>query len=1303
MVKRFPSDVVEYEIMKYKLANDALGIALWDVVSPSGDPHDPENIFAWSPEFRHLLGFTDENDFPNTLYSWFDRIHPEDQEQVYSALMAHLNDYSGKTLFDSEYRIMNKNGEYVHFHAFGNSQRNSEGIPRRVAGAVMDVTEKKKTLEMMTSILNKSSAMIYVTDPETCEILFINEQMKQHYGIENSEGEICYKVFQTGIDEKCDFCPCHHLDKNPGEVVRWEEKSPLTKRIYHNTDQYVDWPGGKKVHMQHSFDITDIKLTQLELERTQKMLYAVNSAATLLLESDASSFELSLWKSMKMIAENVDVDRMYIWKNYMDGGQLCCAQIYEWSEGAEPQQGKEFTLKVPYNDFAPRWEEILSTGKCINNLVRDMPLKEQELLLPQGIISILVMPVFINDQFWGFVGFDDCRKTRVFTGEEESILHSASLLFANAVIRNEMQQKISEENEFNNVLFESAPLGLEVYNENYECLQCSDMLLEMLQTTEEYYLAHAEEFSPEYQPCGKKSDDIEKELTGKALYGETLKSEWMHIAASGELIPCEVTLTRTKKDDRDVVLMYTYDMRRYKSIEKEAQEANERTKLMLDSNPLICILRDEKNNIIDCNQEALKFFGVTSKAELIKNYHGFYPELQPDGTKSAEKVQSLLSNLAENENTEGIQWTFQNKNGELLPVETKLVLIQWEGVNRILSYSRDLREIKAKERELEEIRESEHNERLKSEAAQAANEVKSQFLAHMSHEIRTPMNAILGMAELLMQEKLSGRQLRYASDIKTSAMGLLGIINDILDVSKIEAGKFNLVPVHYDFNDMIFGLRSVVQFLIEEKNISFQLDLTDDIPNCLYGDDVRLRQALLNLLSNAIKFTEAGSVRLSVGCTDDTVKMTVSDTGTGIPAEKIPYLFDAFEQADTYKNRKTTGTGLGLTITKTIVERMGGTISLNSVYGQGTSVDIEIPKIPGDEALINRLDCAASTFHAPEAEVLVVDDNQINLNVAAGLLQLYNISVDTAKSGGQAIEMIKKKRYDIVFMDHMMPEMTGVEAVGIIRGSGITVPVIALTARAVTGAREMMIEAGMDDYLSKPIIKSELHQILQKWLPCSMLLDLPEEAGAADDSFDEKNAEFWRAAGQIEGLSISKGLLLAGGRREEYQRTLKLMLRESVKNIKNLNEFLSARDAHGFHIEVHGLKSALLNIGASELSKEAFKLEKAADRQDMTFCEEKLPALIEGINALNANLSSAFSLIAPNGGLMEIPPELPPILKSMEEAFRAGDVMLLYDETKKLESLQLSGAIKDEVEQILDMAMMMDYENAACHIQKLLC
>ena len=586
-------------------------------------------------------------------------------------------------------------------------------------------------------------------------------------------------------------------------------------------------------------------------------------------------------------------------------------------------------------------------------------------------------------------------------------------------------------------------------------------------------------------------------------------------------------------------------------------------------------------------------------------------------------------------------------------------------------------------------------------AAEAANEAKGLFLANMSHEIRTPMNAVIGMAELLLYEKLNKRQRQYTEDIKTSAMALLEIINDILDVSKIQAGKLSLVPEHYDFNLLIDNINSIAQFLADGKNISFKLTMQEQTHFCLFGDDIRLRQVLLNLISNAIKFTDEGYVHLTIEFTDKTIKITVSDSGIGISPENIATIFNPFEQVDLQKNRNVSGTGLGLTITKSIVELMGGYITVDSIYGQGTSFIVEIPKVLGDEELIQRTDSKESALYAPEARILIVDDKETNLNVAAGLLRIFHIQADKAISGEQAIKMVEQTHYDIVFMDHRMPEMSGIETTVAIRKKGFSVPIIALTASAVTGAKQTMMDAGMNDYLSKPIIKAEMVEMLKKWLPAEKLLKPPFDEGD-DESADEEHREFWEKVEQIEEISFATGLGIVDGQRDVYEKTLRLMVQEIEKSDANLNGFLANGDMENFRTEVHGIKGSLANIGAMGLSKEALELENAAEKADMDYCREYLPYFLEKINSMKFRLKEAFALIIHAGGPVEMPPELSDIFKRLLGAFEEMDLVLIDKDMANINALDISGGLKEEIEQIKDAVMIMEYDRAAEYIKRLL-
>jgi len=397
-------------------------------------------------------------------------------------------------------------------------------------------------------------------------------------------------------------------------------------------------------------------------------------------------------------------------------------------------------------------------------------------------------------------------------------------------------------------------------------------------------------------------------------------------------------------------------------------------------------------------------------------------------------------------------------------------------------------------RVLNQIEMLEMNEALMAslKEAQKANQAKSDFLSSMSHEIRTPMNAIIGMGDALLHEQLSEHQKEYVNDISVSSKALLEIVNDILDFSKIEKGKLELKPVDYNFNTFINQIEKMFTYTTQKKGLELRFKRGNHLPVVLYGDDIRLRQVLTNIIGNAVKFTEKGYVRLDISVSGESLVFEVEDTGAGIREEDSSKLFSAFEQADKSKNRSVVGTGLGLSISKSFVEMMGGSISFKSVYGQGSVFTVTVPIIPGcKERIEEKIAISESrTIHAPDAKVLVVDDMEFNLKVACALLKMLGIYAQTADSGLTAIELIKRNDYDIVFMDHMMPETDGIETTARIRAMGGKyefLPIIALTANAVQGVREMFLANGFNDFLSKPVNTGELVRILENWLPAEKI------------------------------------------------------------------------------------------------------------------------------------------------------------------------------------------------------------------------
>ncbi len=503
--------------------------------------------------------------------------------------------------------------------------------------------------------------------------------------------------------------------------------------------------------------------------------------------------------------------------------------------------------------------------------------------------------------------------------------------------------------------------------------------------------------------------------------------------------------------------------------------------------------------------------------------------------------------------------------------------------------------------------------RLAKENADSANKAKSQFLANMSHEIRTPINTILGMNELILRDAVAPQIREYASDIETASHSLLTIINDILDLSKIEAGKMHLIEQDYDTITLFSGLVDMLTLKGKEKSLETKIELDPDIPRMLYGDEVRLRQILLNLLSNAIKYTDSGSIRFRIRVLSKTetsvlMSFSVRDTGIGIRTEDLDRLFDTFQRVDEKKNAHIQGTGLGLNISSELLSLMGSSLSVESEYGAGSEFSFilkqNIVDATGIGDLVQTSGTTTSagpyipTLYAPDARILVVDDNAMNLSVVEGLLRPTHIQLDTASSGPECLSMIETTYYDLIFMDHMMPEMDGIETLEHIRTMDCPCtnsPIIVLTANAIVGSREQYMEHGFDDYLSKPITGAALEGMLQLYLPEAKCQELDEYVPPLEEAATI-TYPFTR-------IDAAEGLYFSGGQIDFYDTMLAMYEEQGEEKIQDLESAYAAGDLANYRLHTHSLKSTARSIGANELGTMAESLENAAKDEDLSYIE----------------------------------------------------------------------------------------------------
>ncbi len=996
----------------------------------------------------------------------------------------------------------------------------------------VDVTTLKHQQNILERILDAIDVYIYVSDLETDEVLFINRKMIDAFRLgENVKGEKCWRLFRNDQVGRCEWCKKEELLQDPTKTVSWEEDNPVAGRDVLHIDRIIEWPNSQMVHMQQCIDITETKRAQHALKHREQMLDALNNAAIALLVRKGDSFDETITLGLNFLSGVLNIDRANVSRNIEKADGMYASQIYRWTKKSGVSAPLGMLIENSYEQHIPRWRKILSEGTLINGPTRLMP--EAEALSGFGCVSVLAIPVFNDGDFWGFVLFENLAEEREYTEDEVDILRSAGFMLANAVIRHEEAEIIRRADENSKLMLEATPLGCTLWDADHEIVDCNNAIISLLQLEKKSDLpAMFLGCVSENQQDGVSPLNLLHGSLDKAFSEGYITLECMHQTASGEPLPAEITMVRVKNGENYVVAAYTRDLREHKRMMHEIE--NQRALLSAVNRMSAILLQSNANNF---ESDLLRSMGVMAAAIGVDHtavwinmerdeqlfcslLHEYWSPESSDVRPSVDfalfasydDLPEWRDTLSQGRCVNGpVSGFSKNEKNYLSPQGVKAVLVapifvkeqfwgflSFDDCRRERAFSKGAENILRSASELvaEALIRNEMEEALRANAvmlsnalvdAQSANRAKSDFLSRMSHEMRTPMNAIIGMTAI-GKASASTEKKDYSFDkIGDASKHLLGVINDVLDMSKIEANKLELSYDDFVFDKLLQKVVNVVNFRVDERRQSLYINIDRSIPASLIGDDQRLAQVITNLLSNAVKFTpEEGSIHLDATLLSEDdglcrLQISVEDNGIGLTEEQRSRIFRSFEQAEVGTSRTYGGTGLGLSISKRIVELMDGEIWVESEAGKGAKFTFTVALRRGKG---KRKRLLSENVNWNNIRIFAVDDDREIRDFFISISAHLKIGCDVAESGEDALEMLEQDNgYNIYFIDWRLPGMNGVELAALIKQRMLPDSLVLLFSAVDLSEIEAEARAaGIDKFLPKPLFESDIVDVINESL-----------------------------------------------------------------------------------------------------------------------------------------------------------------------------------------------------------------------------